>query len=104
IGRPGQPRRAPGCSGDPFHTSHLDNEKRGKGGPAGAIPAAGLHEVVLELARTARVAQLAQCRRLDLADPLAGHVELLAQFLEGAGVPVLEAKAELEDASLAAGQ
>src|SRR5664280_2695586 len=51
----------------------LDNEQRGKSGPAGAIPAAGLHEVVLELARTARVAQLAQRLRLDLADPLAGQ-------------------------------
>jgi hypothetical protein len=42
--------------------------------------------------------------RLDLADPLAGQVEVLAHFLEGAGAVVLETEAELEDASLAAGE
>jgi RNA polymerase primary sigma factor len=50
------------------------------------------------------VAQLAQRLRLDLADPLAGDVELLADFLERAGAAVLEAEPELKDASLAAGQ
>src|SRR6185503_8557036 len=42
-----------------------------------------LLQVVLELAAPARVTQLAQRLRLDLADALAGHVELLAHFLEG---------------------
>src|SRR5262245_9875498 len=50
------------------------------------------------------MAELAQRLRLDLADPLAGHVELLAHLLEGPGTPVLEAEAELEHAPLAAGQ
>src|SRR5262245_66617274 len=50
------------------------------------------------------MAELAQRLRLDLADPLAGHVELLADLLEGPGTPVLEAESELEHAPLAAGQ
>src|SRR3954463_13123463 len=50
------------------------------------------------------MAQLAQRLRLDLADPLASHVELLADLLEGPGTPVLETEPELEHASLAAGQ
>ena len=49
------------------------------------------------------MAQLAERLGLDLADPLAGDVELLADLLEGPGPPVLEPEAELEDASLAAG-
>jgi hypothetical protein len=72
--------------------------------PPDPHPHLNLLQVILQLARTARVAQLAQCLRLDLADPLAGHVELLAHFLEGAGAAVLETEAELEDASLPAGQ
>src|SRR5690349_3974124 len=50
------------------------------------------------------MAQLAERLRLDLADPLAGHVELLAHLLEGPGTPVLEAEAQLEHAPLAARQ
>ena len=50
------------------------------------------------------MAQLAQRLRLDLADPLAGHVELLADLLERAGTPVLEAEPELQHAPLAAGE
>src|SRR3954466_15949063 len=63
-----------------------------------------LLQVVLELPRPRRVAQLAQRLRLDLADPLAGDVELLAHLLEGPGTPVLETEAELEPAPLAARQ
>src|SRR6187431_3194356 len=50
------------------------------------------------------MAQLAQRLGLDLADPLAGDVELLADLFEGPGTPVLQAEPELQDASLAAGQ
>src|SRR4029077_19808081 len=57
-----------------------------------------LFEVVLELPRPRRVAKLPERLGLDLADPLAGDIELLAHFLEGPGTPVLEAEAELEDA------
>src|SRR4029453_8938589 len=59
----------------------------------------GLFEVVLELAAPGRVTQLAQRLRLDLADPLAGHVELLADLLEGPGTPVLQAEPELQHAA-----
>ena len=58
-------------------------------------------QVVLELAAPARVAQLAQRLRLDLADPLAGHVELPADLLEGPRPAVFQPEPELEYASLA---
>src|SRR4051794_6764147 len=61
-------------------------------------------EVVLELPAPARVPQLAQRLRLDLADALTGDVELLADLLERACAPVLEAEPQLEDTTLAAGQ
>ena len=48
--------------------------------------------------------ELAQRLRLDLPDPLASHVELLADLLEGSGTPVLETESELEHAPLAAGE
>ena len=53
---------------------------------------------------TAQVALLRSVLRLDLADPPAGHMELLAHFLEGSGGPVLETEAELEDPALTAAQ
>src|SRR3954467_10313752 len=64
----------------------------------------GLLEAIPAPPRPGRVAQLAQRLRLDLPDPLASHVELLADLLEGPGTPVLETEPELEHASLAAGQ
>src|SRR5450759_3732222 len=66
--------------------------------------ALALLEIVLELAGAARVAQLAQRLGLDLADALAGDVELLAHFLESAGPTVFEAEAKLQDATLSTGQ
>src|SRR5262245_27549546 len=48
--------------------------------------------------------ELPERLRLDLADALAGDVELLPNLLEGPGTPVLEAEAELEHAPLAARQ
>src|SRR6478736_3806567 len=71
---------------------------------AAPVSAEPLLEVVLELAAPGRVAQLAERLGLDLADALAGDVELLADLLEGAGTPVLEAEPELEHAPLATGQ
>jgi hypothetical protein len=64
-------------------------------GPADEVTRkdAGLLQVVPKLARTARVAQLTEGLCLDLAYPLAGHVELLANLLERSGAAVLEAKA-----------
>ena len=46
------------------------------------------------------MAQLAQRLGLDLADPLASDVELLADLFEGPGTPVLEAEPELQHAPL----
>jgi hypothetical protein len=40
----------------------------------------------------------------DLTDALAGDVEALADFFEGAGLAVLEAEAEFEHFALALGQ
>src|SRR6185436_18628677 len=86
---------------------------RTRGRPRGARPpaadatpgaAAPLLQVVLELPAAGRVAQLAQRLGLDLADPLAGDVELLADLLERSGTPVLEAEAELEHTTFATGQ
>src|SRR5450830_1096941 len=87
----GAPSLWPGCACPRQH---------GRCGPAAGL----LHQVVPQLARTAWVAQLPQRLGLDLADPLAAHVELRADLLERAGAPVLEAEAELEDTALAAGQ
>src|SRR5688572_18806729 len=64
----------------------------------------GLLQVVLELPRPRRVAQLPQGLRLDLPDPLARHVELFAHLLEGAGAAVLQPEPELKHAPLATGQ
>src|SRR5690606_15611487 len=49
----------------------------------------------------ARVTQLAHRPRLDLADALAGEVEVLADLLERARFAAIEAEAELEDLALA---
>ena len=48
--------------------------------------------------------ELAERLGLDLTDPLAGDVELLADLLEGSGAAVLEAESELQNASLTTGQ
>src|SRR5215212_5795714 len=69
-----------------------------------AARTANLFEVILELAAAGGVAELAERLGLDLADPFAGDVELLADFLEGPRAPVLEAEAQLEHPSLAACQ
>src|SRR3954451_283084 len=58
-------------------------------------------EVVLELPAPARMPELAERLRLDLADALAGDVELLADLLEGARSAVLQPEPELEHAALA---
>src|SRR5918992_1933368 len=56
-----------------------------------------LFEVVAELLAAGGVAQLGEGLGLDLADALAGDPELAADLLEGAGVAVGEAEAELDD-------
>src|SRR5450756_1937723 len=82
-------------------TARLENcpRQHGRHGPA-----AGLLQVVLELAGAARVAEVMQRLPLDLADPLAGDVELLADLLKRAGAAVLQPEAQLEHSALTAGQ
>src|SRR3954453_10919915 len=64
----------------------------------------GLLEVVAELLAAARVAELGQRLRLDLADPLASETELLADLVERARLAVGEAEAQGDDRRLALGQ
>src|SRR3990172_1946896 len=64
----------------------------------------GLLQVVLELPAPGRVAEVAERLRLDLADALAGDVELLADLLESPGAAVLQPKPELEHPPLTTGQ
>src|SRR3954469_20145647 len=61
----------------------------------------GLFEVVAELLAAARVAELRQRLRLDLADPLAGETELLADLVEGARLSVGQAEPQRDDRGLA---
>src|SRR3954451_21525543 len=60
----------------------------------------GLFEVVAELLRARRVAQLRQRLGLDLADPLAGETELLADLVERARLAVGETEAQSDDRGL----
>src|SRR5580765_2567735 len=55
-----------------------------------------------ELAAARRVAQLAECVGLDLADALARQTELVPDLLERPGTPVVEAEAKSDDPLLAA--
>src|SRR3954463_12560232 len=61
----------------------------------------GLFEVVAELLRPRGVAQLRQRLGLDLADPLAGETELLADLVERAWLTVSQAEAQCHDRGLA---
>ena len=63
-----------------------------------------LFQVVFELAAAARMAQLAQRLRLDLADALAGHFELFADFFERAAAAIVQPEAQAQHLSLALGQ
>src|SRR5258708_23064888 len=59
-----------------------------------------LLQVVAELLRTRRVAQLAQRLGLDLADALAGDAEALAHLFERPLVAVDQPETQLQDAPL----
>src|SRR5664280_1268186 len=74
--------------------------QHGRHGPVAGL----LHQIAPQLARTAWVAQLPQRHRLDLADPLAAHVELCADLLERAGTAVLQPEPELEHSALTSRQ
>ena len=57
--------------------------RRGEGGRVGEAAYLLSVQKASQLLGTTRVAELAQCLRLYLANPLARDVELLAHFLEG---------------------
>src|SRR5215213_817703 len=63
-----------------------------------------LLQIVPQLLRAARVAQLAERLRLDLADALSGDAELAANLFQRPLAPVVQAEAKLEYAPLAARQ
>src|SRR6185437_4590623 len=69
-------------------------------GGAGRPQRSALDEA-LELLRAARVAELAERLRLDLADALAGHLEVLADLLEGVIALLADAEAHAQDLLLA---
>ena len=48
--------------------------------------------------------QLAKGLDLDLTDPFAGHIEFAADFLQGAGTPVVDAEAQSQHPVFARGQ
>src|SRR5678815_5936654 len=58
-------------------------------------------EIRAQLVRAARVLELADRLRLDLADALARHVELLADFLQRVVGRHLDAEAHAQDLGLA---
>src|SRR6202165_1639825 len=66
----------------------------------GRRPYSGLLQVVAELLRARRVAELAQRLGLDLADPLAGHAEPLADLFQRALVTVDQPEPQLQHAPL----
>src|SRR4051794_29826955 len=70
-------------------------------GRLAAAPRGGLVEVAAQLPAAGRVAELPQRQALELPNALAGHPELLADFLERPGAPVGEPEPKLEDATLA---
>src|SRR6266511_206961 len=59
-----------------------------------------LHEIVPELPRPGRMAELAERLRLDLPDPLPGDAELPPDLLERPRLPVGQAEPELDDPPL----
>src|SRR6266540_7129469 len=59
-----------------------------------------VHEIVPELLRPGRMAELAERLRLDLPDPLPGDAELPPHRLERPRLPVRQAEPELDDPPL----
>src|SRR6185436_6003659 len=106
LARPGPPARAgndgarPGRPGaaDRFRTELEQSAVGGLVGHRDSVDEAG------ELTRADRVAQLAHRLGLDLAHALARDAEDPADLLEGVGVAVADAVAQLDDLALAEGQ
>ena len=60
----------------------------------------GSGQIAAQASAAARMAQLAQCFVLDLADTLAREVKLAANLFQGIAIPVLQAKPEAQDTGL----
>ena len=85
-----------------FHDSRSKLSSQAEGSRPGQKAASGDAEESAELANPCRVAQLAQSLGLDLADALAGDLELLSDLFESASRAVNQAKALLQHLALAA--
>src|SRR2546427_4774239 len=59
-----------------------------------------LFDEIFQALASRRMAQLAQRLGLDLADPLAGHPELPADFLQRPGTAIIEPEAQLQHLAL----
>ena len=60
-------------------------------------------QIILQLLRPGRMAQLAECFGLDLANALARHAELPSDLFQGAAAAVFETESKLQHPALAAG-
>ncbi len=76
----------------PTATARWGADQSGIGGCGALFQIFGFQEA-LELSETRGMPHLAQGFGFDLPDSFAGDLELLAHFLERAGIPVPEAKA-----------
>ena len=84
-------------AGSGLYTKLSELQARGsRSVPARAFANPTLIQVSAELLAAARVAQLAQRLRLDLADALAGHTKLAADLFQRTAMPVFEAEPKLE--------
>src|SRR5688500_7037197 len=75
-----------------------------KKGPGSTPRPSNSIKIVPQLATPARVFQLLQRLRLDLADSLAGHPEVPADLLQRAGAAVFQAEAHDKHVPFALGQ
>src|SRR5690606_733588 len=72
--------------------------------PAGPGFCGSLVEEGAQMLASCRVAQLAQCLGFDLADTLAGDIELLADFLEGVVGVHVDTEAHAQDLGFPCGE
>src|SRR5439155_1283179 len=84
----------------PEITRRVETENRRVTSVTPAVPQGSL-QPGLERGRGLRATQVLERVALDLADPLAGEVELLAHLVQRAGAAVVEAEAHAHDRSRA---
>src|SRR5713226_193912 len=115
-----KPRRRLSLPGSTTHSSGTPGPTEGLGVGWGLATAAGRHasehsatktassrrllQIIPQLLRTRRVAQLAQRLRLNLPDALAGDAEALADLLQRPLVAVDQPEPELQNAPLPGGE